>query len=284
MRRAGALALALLALAAPAAAAVERTSADVRALALRAADGDARALAELRDTTAVDGQPADLAAALRDDGAVDERLALLARRDGATATAPDATDTARAVLGDDRYAEERPDQPLRGVFVWIGDQVDWVVRQVEHLVDDLDDVLPGGAPVPWTLLAAAALVLAVFVAARSARVLQVREATAARDAGGLDADAAALERAAARAEQDGDLAGAVRLRFAAGLWRLDERSVIELRPSLTVDDVRRRLRLPAFDALAVTFEDVAYGEKQATAADVAHAREGWPRVLQESRA
>ena len=92
-----------------------------------------------------------------------------------------------------------------------------------------------------------------------------------------------IDVAALAAERDGDLDTALRLRFAAGLRRLDDREVIALRPSLTVNEVRRSVRSPSFEAVAATFEDVAYGEKAATPADVSEARESWRRVLEETR-
>ena len=52
---------------------------------------------------------------------------------------------------------------------------------------------------------------------------------------------------------------ALRLRFRAGLLRLDARGAIEYRPSISTREVRRKLRSEDFDALAVTFDDVVYG-------------------------
>ena len=54
-------------------------------------------------------------------------------------------------------------------------------------------------------------------------------------------DPQALERAAEAAERDGEWERAVRLRFRAGLLRLDRRKVLVYRPSLTTGEVARAL-------------------------------------------
>ena len=281
--RALVLAVVLLAVAAPVAQAVVRTGADVRELALRAADGDGAALAALRETTGVDGQPVDLAAALDTEVAADlrQRLRLLGANAPADAgAARNASSTAREVLADEQYGQ----RSSRNVFDWLGDQLRWVGRQVEEVVDELDDLLPGGRAV-LALAGGVLLLLAAVVTVRSSQRLLIATARDA-NAGGLGdvaADAAALDAAALAAERDGDLDTALRLRFAAGLRRLDDREVIALRPSLTVNEVRRSVRSPSFEAVAATFEDVAYGEKAATPADVSEARESWRRVLEETR-
>ncbi len=96
-------------------------------------------------------------------------------------------------------------------------------------------------------------------------------------------DPAAYEREADSAEAAGDLERAVRLRFRAGLLRLGQRGVIRYRPSLTTNEVRRLLGSETFDDLATRFEEVAYGGRDAEAADVRVARESWPRVLDDAR-
>src|SRR5262249_61242968 len=58
-------------------------------------------------------------------------------------------------------------------------------------------------------------------------------------------DPGRLEREADAAEHRGDLDAAVRLRFRAGLLRLDRAGAISYRPSITSGQVARRLRPPA---------------------------------------
>jgi hypothetical protein len=94
-------------------------------------------------------------------------------------------------------------------------------------------------------------------------------------------DAGTLEAAAAAAEAGGDLDASVRLRFRAGLSRLEDAGIIASRLVITTGQVRRTLRNATFDDLAERHETIAYAGKHATTADVVDAREGWPRVINE---
>jgi hypothetical protein len=96
-------------------------------------------------------------------------------------------------------------------------------------------------------------------------------------------DPGELEALAEEAERRGQLAEALRLRFRAGLVRLDLMGALELRPGLTNRAAARTLRSSRFDGLAVDFDEVVYGGRPATADDVGEARSGWPLVLQEAR-
>jgi hypothetical protein len=104
-------------------------------------------------------------------------------------------------------------------------------------------------------------------------------ALAAAGIGPAAVDPAALEREAEHAEEGGAFATAVRLRFRAGLLRLGARHEIDYRPSLLTADIARRLRSPQFDALARSFERVAYGGLDADADDATAARDGWRALL-----
>lgn len=279
---AGAVLAALtLALALPGlAAAVERSGEEVRALAARAAQ-EPVALAQLRQTDVVDGRPADLAAAL--DGArerqLEARLRALARPASGSLRSPVAAsavrDDARAILAEGRFATG--DQP--GARRTLGDRVrDWIADRF----DALDELVPGPGGVVLALLGLLVLGCSALLTSRVTGRLQVVSEARAQGARGRAADPSALERDAATAEAAGDYAAGVRLRFAAGLVRLDAAQAIRLRPSLTTGQVGRALGSEGFDALAATFDEVAYGGRLAQPADAAAAREAWPRVLQEA--
>ncbi len=285
MRRtvAGAVLAALtLALALPAhAAAVERSAEEVRALAARAAR-DPVALEELRRTDVVDGRAADLAAAL--DGAREGRLAVRLRAlarpaSAAPARSPVAAaasrDDARAILAEGRFATG--DQPR--VRRTLGQRVrDWLADRFGAL----DEIVPGPAGIALALLGLLVLVVAGVLTSRVTGRLQLASEARPGKPRGRAADPSALERDAAGAEAAGDYATGVRLRFAAGLVRLDAARAIRLRPSLTTGQVGRALGSERFDALATTFDEVAYGGRPAQPADAEAAREAWPRVLQEA--
>jgi len=281
-RSVAATVLGLAALAAPvSAASVERSGADVRALAARASQ-DPAALEALRETDAVDGRPADLAAAL--DGANEEqlgaRLRSLARspaRPPASGPAPAAAarDDARAILAEGRFATAGGPTGRRT----LGDRVrDWLADRF----DALDELVPGPAGVALALLGLLVLAAAAVLTARVTNRLQLAPEPRLGGPRGRLADPAALERDAVAAEAAGEFATAVRLRFAAGLLRLDAAQAIRLRPSLTTGQVGRALGSERFDALAETFDEVAYGGRPADPADAEAAREAWPRVLQEA--
>jgi hypothetical protein len=185
-----------------------------------------------------------------------------------------AREQARDILGQRRYQPAEVPRPFEGVLDWLGDRL----RPIGTFFDRLLSTLPGRIAL-LAGVAALAAVVAVIVARRrgvGAAGGPHRRRTAA-DAGARDPDA--LERAADDAERRGELERALRLRFRAGLLRLDAVGAIQFRPSLTSAEVRRRLRQPAFDDLAVAFDEVAYGGRRASSADVSGAREGWRRVV-----
>ncbi len=277
-RRAAAapLAVAVLALLATPAHATEVTAAELRDLAGRAA-GDRAALAELRQVDAVDGAPVDIEAALRRASGADleARLAQLAETVAVVGGGRDAQADALSVLSEERFQEDRVPGPFRRILDWIGD------RLPNPSVDWLDDLLPGGGSVVWIVLGALLATLAVVIA----RLFLTRRVRAGMSAARLqaaarDEDPRALDRRAEAAEEAGDLEAALRLRFRAGLLRLDERGAIEFRASISTSEVRHTLESDAFDALATTFDDVVYGGRSASPDDLAEARETWPRIVE----
>ncbi|MFZ4516566.1 MAG: hypothetical protein ACOYN3_09680 [Acidimicrobiia bacterium] len=90
-----------------------------------------------------------------------------------------------------------------------------------------------------------------------------------------------LDALAEDAERAGDFSRAVRLRFRAGLLRLDARRILPFDSSLTTGQLVRALRNPSFDDLAQQFDVVVYARIPADAAAAAAARVGWARVLAE---
>jgi hypothetical protein len=184
---------------------------------------------------------------------------------------------ARDIVAEGRFHEGRHhDGPLHGVFVTLGN---WL--------ESLIDTVPSGAVGGWFLLAVCAAGLAGIAMTLERRRRRSRgwgeavvggPAAAARAAGPDE-----LERRADEAERAGDLDTAIRLRFSAGLLRLDRADAIELRPSLTSGEVGRALGSERYDTIARTHDAVAYGGRPADAGDAAEAREAWPAIVGEAR-
>ena len=268
----------------PAAAeAKDATSRTVRELARRAVR-DPSALAELKRIDSVDGRRVDLRRALAGAEGVELSLrleTLAAEEAGETRPAPLARREAREILAERRFHEARPPRPFRGILEWLGARL----RPVGDAIGWLTARVPGGESAVWALLAAAVVAFSALLTARlarrrTARVLDGRS----RQSGAPRRDARRLEREADEAEERGDLAAAIRLRFRAGLIRLDDAGAIELRDSLTTGDVRRRLRSGDFDRVAATFDAVVYGRRRPEPPDAREAREGWERLLEAVRA
>ena len=262
--------------------ATEVSSAQLRTLAEEAADGGA-ALAELRRVDSVDGRPIDVAGALRGASGdeLEERLLHLAESIPTRAgpAAGDPRSEAREVLAEGRFHGTSVPGPFRGLIDWLAD----LLPDFDGWLDWLDDVLPGGRSVVWAVLGGVLAGVAWWVARRLLN-RRVRAATEAVGAGGTPVDdPRTLERQADAAEAAGDLETALRLRFRAGLLRLDARGAIMFRPSISTFEVRRALRSEDFDGLAATFDDVVYGGRPPQGEDIAAARERWPAVVSAAR-
>jgi hypothetical protein len=196
-----------------------------------------------------------------------------------------AREQARGILNGTRYKGAPVPRPLRGVLRWIGDRF----SPITHWIGDRFSWLPSWAS-PFVLYPSIVLALAVVIYA----IVAAEQRRASNLAAGLGRDGkprgvvrddpAALEAAAAEAEARGDLALAVRLRFRAGLVRLDrDAHAIAYRPSIPNAEVRAELASPVFDDLADTFEGITYGGNEAEPTDTADARRAWPRVVETAR-
>jgi Domain of unknown function (DUF4129) len=195
---------------------------------------------------------------------------------------PDAArQMARDILSDQRYHPRRAPRPFAGLFRRLGELI---VDPIIRFFRGIGDLLPSVGTAPWLLLAAAVVIVAMVVTVKlsSGRGRQrFGAARSAHDEDGLDPEE--LERRAEDAEGRGELDAALRLRFRAGLLRLDGAGVVRLRPGLTNSAVSRVLRSPRFDELAGDFDEVAYGGRPATTTQVATARTAWPALVEDAR-
>jgi len=276
-----ALVVATLVLAVPTTAAADAVSgAELAALGARAAN-DAQAHDQLLAVDEVDGQPVDVRAALAgargDDITARTRLIveLLGRQEGSPAAD---RQRAAAVLADRRYTGTKLPQPLKKPLQWLGDRLE----PIAEWINGRGTVVPGGPIALWTILAALVVVATGSITGttirRRALAIERARAAALPEAD----DPQALERTADRAEQDGDFERAVRLRFRAGLLRLDRRHVLDYRPSLTTGEVARAIRAPAFAEVGARFDEIAYGGRTALREDAEAAKRGWKDVLTQA--
>jgi hypothetical protein len=270
--------VAALALAIPAVAAAEAvTSAELAALAERAGT-DAAARERLLAVDRVDGRPVAVREALA--GARGEELARRAQVLAASVRRPEGSPAddrrrAQAILDERRFKGADVPRPFAGPLEWLGDRLD----PVADWLDDLGQDVPGGPIVLWMALAALVIVAAGAVTSTTIRRRAIAIERARAAALPATEDPHALEREAERAERDGDWERAVRLRFRAGLLRLDRRHVIAYRPSLTTGEVARAVGSPAFTEVGERFDAIAYGGRPAEREDAEHARRGWAEVL-----
>jgi hypothetical protein len=194
-------------------------------------------------------------------------------------TAAQARAEARDILSSRRYTGTTVHGPFRALLDRIGD----AARKVGDLIPSLDGRIPGGRVIVWVVLIAIVAAVSWLLATRTGRRRAAAIETAAADATGRRESPAALERRAEAAERAGDYAAALRLRFRAGLLRLDARGLIEYRPSLATATVARALRSPDFDRVAGDFDEIVYGGRPATEDDARASREGWAAVGEGAR-
>ena len=277
------LAVVLSVAAAPAAGAQTAISGpQLQALAERAAT-DPRALAELRAVQQVDGRPVDMARALaRADGP--ELAARLQALSGGGAPAPvdavQARQDAEGVLDARRFQPSQVPRPFAGTLRTLGRWLEPVAEPLGALWGRIMASVPARLGLVAVVFALALLISLRLVGRRSPGAVR-RSRRLGSDGDGLDPDE--LERRAVEAERAGELDRAVRLRFVAGVLRLDEAGVVTYRSSLTTGQLRARVPARTFAELAAAFDEIAYGGRPAAEADVRAATEGWPRVLAETR-
>jgi hypothetical protein len=196
-------------------------------------------------------------------------------------TAAQARESAQRILSERRFHGGQLPDPLRGVLKAIGDALAAVGRAIDHAISSLLGGSGNGIGLPFVLVAAVVLGISIWLATRSVRRRAAAGASAEEAAATAgEADAGSLERRADAAEQAGDYASAVRLRFRAGLLRLDERGAVAVTSSTTTREVARALRSRDFDLVAAGFDRVAYGDAEPEPADADLQRSGWRRILE----
>lgn len=259
------------------------SAAELQGLAERAA-ADPRALTELRAVRQVDGRPVDVGRALSgaQGPALAARLRTLASgrpavpKDG---VASEARRDAEAVLEGRRFRPSKVPRPFAGVLRTLGRWLKPALSPLGDLWARFDRSLGAQLALVALVLVAAVGLSARLVGRRSPRSIH-RSGPVGTAGEALDPDQ--LDREATAAERRGELDRAVRLRFVAGVLRLDQAGVISYRSSMTTGQLRARLASRSFAELAAAVDEIVYGGRPADESDVRAATTGWPRVLAEA--
>lgn len=194
------------------------------------------------------------------------------------ADAAQAREEAARIVAERRFSEPEVPRPFERPLDWLGERLDAVGDWLGDRFGGIDGVLPGGSWLVWLLIGLAVAGIAVALS-RLYAGRAVAAVTRARTAAEADADPSALEREAAAAERAGDYELAVRLRFRAGVVRLERADVLAPGGLRTTAEIAGELDSPEFDALGTDFDAIAYGGRPAGSDDAAAARERWGAVL-----
>lgn len=197
---------------------------------------------------------------------------------------------ARQILSQPPFSSPTHHSALDGFFhdlgQWLYDVVGPVWRfMVHHFFHPVQHGLSLAFGAWWpvalgAIVLAAAVIVGLRLASKRARVGVTR---AARVLEVRDEDPDELDVASAQAEHGGDYELAVRLRFRAGLARLERGGLITGRRTHTSSQLAYMLRSPTFDSLAGQLDGIVYAGQPATADHVGAARSGWPQVPAEAR-
>ena len=179
------------------------------------------------------------------------------------------------ILSGREYSETSLPRPLKGLFDWIGEQLEPLVGPLDKILNSSSFQYPIGAVV---------LIGAAFLAVRAVRGRAKQDSVQRRRQRLIDtADPNILERKADEAERSGRFGVAVRLRFRAGLIHLELADRLSRTETTTGRDLRQQLDLPAFDRLADQFDFVTYGLSPSSSEDYQEALDNWKQVLKSAQ-
>jgi hypothetical protein len=180
-------------------------------------------------------------------------------------------------------------RPFAGILHVIGTWLDKVFTPLERWVHNLFHYLSMSLGIPgsyiWITLGVVVIAVATGVTAiyvrRSARLgveALSPHASASTEVGN---NPEKLERLALQAENVGDYSTAVRLRFRAGLTRLEQLGLVRQQAVRTSSNIAAAIHSPTFSRLAWMFDNIAYGGMLASAKDAREASSDWMLVQQE---
>ena len=276
MKKVLACSIALACLVTPAAVRAETVD-EVVTLLESAAGGDSGALENVRRVDSIDGVPVDMQAMLEATNADAALAADIIRERVTIDPGPEVAATVASVLSQERFAQASTTTLER----WLDRIGSWIADRVGRLSGG------DGSARRANVLAVLAVLTLVAVATslvtkRRAAVFHER-ATLDRLIEQEGADPVAIERQAIAAAAAGDYARSVRLRFIAGILRLDQQGIIRYTKGLTTGEIARTVDDPVFDELQVDFDRVVYGDDPAELSMEERSESGWRRLLQEAR-
>lgn len=232
----------------------------------------------------VDGVPVDMANLLGDESGRDARLAALTDllEPGGAVDEAETRSHLDEILSDPAYGDRREpflERLLGPVFDWYERMMAWLWDRLLLVLHRLLGILDL-AVLAWLgpVILAVATGAATFVLARR-RAREIQRRTAIERILEMGTDPAELERMAGTAHDDGRYSESIRLRFVAGLLRLDAGGRIDFYPGLSNSSISAELADPGFDMVADQFDRVVYGRTEAGPDDARRAEAEWARLL-----
>ncbi len=227
------------------------------------------AIVRLTRVTEIDGVPVDMAGLLDEDGR--ERVETISNLSPSPVfDRAQVEDTVTRILSDPRYVRDRT--------TWLQDLLAPVNRSLARIIAYVTDRLYelwtwlvdflANSPWRWPVIVVGLIAGTVGVwllTRRRARDIERRAAI--ERILDLGLDPAELEALASEAAAAGEFAEAIRLRFVAGLLRLDTEGRLRFAPGIPNGVYSHHLASPAFDRLAHQFDEAIYGKVVVSDAD-----------------
>lgn len=239
-----------------------------------AAMSDPDALEELRQVSPVSAQALD--------GSAEEVTARLETLSAQTLPDPEALEAVsgaaaqvEAILDGSSYDTDLPPPWVQWWDNIVARLSIWFSRLINGLVNDFSPLLTAAV-----LLIVAAAIWVIVRLARG-RVSEAERTAIARrrEERGIDPDR--LLQLAAEAERSGDLQGALRFLYLAGLGRLAESGRVHLAPGTTSAEVATELDSPDFQRVWFRHDEVVFGERPMAPGDLTEARAEWSKLLEK---
>lgn len=187
---------------------------------------------------------------------------------------------AEKILSDRKYKEVRPPNPFERPIAWVGGTVR---RLFSAVADFVDKLIPGNARQAWGVIAlVAGLATALFVIQLAVRRQRIRAAGDVDKLNLSTEDPSELEALAAAAASRSNFGESIRLRFRAGLVRLEQNRRITDPTHQTNGDIYEAVRAEPLLDLQRQFDHVIYGGSEANAQDEVEAVRNWNDLLRPS--